>query len=157
MPSIWPTIGSALGYVFKPQLKSPRILDERPTPSNLGLLAIVSAVIILLAAVLTGQTVNLYLPHYFDWQWVDVTIVRFPVWVWLLFWVLAAGLCLVPRITAITIGVVFSLYYLYASVNGATADATESGSSRWLSMVRSAGSGALRTPAEGSDTWSTSA
>ncbi len=120
MPSIWPTIGSALGYVFKPQLKSPRILGDGPTPSNLALLAIVSAVIILLAVVLTGQTFNLYLPHFFDWQWVDVTIVRFPVWVWLLFWVIAAGLCLLPRITAITIGVVFSLYYLYASVNGAT-------------------------------------
>ena len=65
MPSIWLTIGSALGYVFKPQLKSPRILGEGPTPSNLGLLAIVSAVIILLAVVLTGQTFNLYLPHYF--------------------------------------------------------------------------------------------
>lgn len=120
MPAIWSTIGSSLGYVFKPQLKSPRLLREGPTPSNLALLAIVSVVMVVLAVILTGQTFNLYLPHYFDWQWVDVTIVRFPVWVWLAFWVIAAGLCLLPRITAISIGVVFSLYYLYAAVNGAT-------------------------------------
>ncbi|MDH3739253.1 MAG: TRAP transporter large permease subunit, partial [Alphaproteobacteria bacterium] len=120
MPAIWPTIGRSLGYVFKPQLKSPRILREGPTPSNVGLLAIVSAVMVLVAVILPGQSFNLYLPHYFDWQWIDVTIGRFPVWMWIAFWIIAAGLCLLPRVTAISIGVVFSLYYLYAAVNGAT-------------------------------------
>ena len=120
MTAIWPTILSSLGYVFKPQLKSPRILGDGLTPSNLILLAIVSVVIVLMAVVLTGQTFTLYLPHYADWRWVDITVVSFPPWVWLAFWIITAGLCLVPRVCAVSIGVVFSLYYLYAAVNGAT-------------------------------------
>ena len=119
MSSIWAPVGRALGYVFKPEIKSRRVLDEGFTRGNLRLLGIFSVVVLLLSVVLTGQTFNLYLPHYFDWQWVDVTIVRLPVWSWLLLWGIGAGLCLFPRLTAISVGVVFSLYYLYAAVNGA--------------------------------------
>jgi TRAP transporter 4TM/12TM fusion protein len=120
MPAIWPTIRSGLAAVFKPELKTRRQLHEGMTPANLGLLGVVTVAILLLAVFLTGQTFTLYLPHYFDWKWVDVTILRFPVWMWLAFWFVAAGLCLRPRLTVIAIGVAFSLYYLYAAVNGAT-------------------------------------
>lgn len=120
MSAIWQAIGGALGYVFKPELKTRRILREGVTPANLVLLGVVTVILGLLSAVLPGQTFSLYLPHYFDWQWIDVTVVEFPLWTWLAFWLVAAGLCLVPRLTAIAIGVFFSLYYLYAAVNGAT-------------------------------------
>jgi len=117
---IWSPISRACGYLFKPEIKSPRILSEGLTKGNLGLLGIFSIVVLLLSVVLTDQTFRLYLPHYADWQWVEVTVVRLPVWSWLMIWGIGAGLCLIPRITAITLGVAFSLYYLYGAVNGAT-------------------------------------
>ena len=120
MSAIWQALGGALGYVFKPELKTRRVLSERVTRSNLALLGLVTVILLVLAVGLTDRTFSLYLPHYFEWQWIDVTILEFPVWMWLAFWFIAAGLCLVPRITAIGIGIFFSLYYLYAAVNGAT-------------------------------------
>jgi TRAP transporter 4TM/12TM fusion protein len=120
MSAIWQAIGGALGYVFKPELKNRRIIKEGVTLSNLALLGVVTAILVLLSVGLTGRTLTLYLPHYFDWDWVEVTVLDFPLWTWLGFWTVAAGLCLVPRLTAIGIGVFFSLYYLYAAVNGST-------------------------------------
>lgn len=120
MSNIWAPISRACGYVFKPEIKSPRVLSEGLTRGNLLLLGIISVVVLLLAVVLTKQTFSLYLPHLADWRWVDVTIISLPLWSWLMLWGVGAGLCLYPRVTAITVGVAFSLYYLYAAVNGAT-------------------------------------
>ena len=120
MTAFWHTIGGALGYVFKPEIKTRRLLREGVTRTNFVILGIVTLAMLVPAVALTGQTFSLYLPHYYGWQWVDITVLQFPAWLWLGFWAIAAGLCLVPRITAIAIGVFFSLYYLYAAVNGAT-------------------------------------
>ena len=120
MVSIWAPIGRACGYVFKPEIKSSRVLREGLTRGNLLLLGMLSLAVVLLAAVLANLTFSLYLPHLAGWRWVDVTVIRLPLWSWLMLWGVGAGLCLYPRITAITVGVVFSLYYLYAAVNGAT-------------------------------------
>ena len=120
MSGMWAPVGRALSYCFKPEIKSRRVISEGYTRGNLPLLGVLSVVVLLLSVVLTGQSFSFYLPHYHDWQWVEVTVVRLPVWSWLILWGVGAGLCLIPRVTAITIGVVFSLYYIYAAVNGAT-------------------------------------
>jgi len=117
---IWVHVRRALAYLFKPEIKSRRVLSEGVTRGNLLLLGVFSAIVLLLSVVLAGQTFQIYLPHLVGWQWVDVTVIRLPIWSWLVLWGIGAGLCLVPRVTAITIGVAFSLYYIYAAVNGAT-------------------------------------
>ena len=94
MSGIWARIGGALGYVFKPELKDRRVLHQGITRGNLPLLAIFTILVLLLSVGLTGQTFSLYLPHYFDWKWVDVTVISLPPWTWLLMWLIGAGLCL---------------------------------------------------------------
>ena len=116
---LW-SILRAIGSVFKPELKNRRELREGLTKGNLTLLAVFTAVILVLAIGLTGQSFTLYLPKQFDWKWVEVTVVSLPVWSWLVLWGVGAGLCVLPRTTAITIGAAFSMYYLYAAVNGTT-------------------------------------
>lgn len=109
-----------LGSVFKPEIKHRRQLREGMTRGNLPLLALFTVIVLVLAVALPSAQFTMYLPKQFGWDWVTVTVVTLPIWAWLVLWGIGAGLCVVPRMTVITIGAVFSLYYLYASVNGAT-------------------------------------
>jgi hypothetical protein len=75
LSSIWAPVSRACGYIFKPKIKSPRVLSEGLTRGNLLLLAFISLVVPLLAVVLTNHTFSLYLPYLAGWRWVDVTII----------------------------------------------------------------------------------
>ncbi|MEK9662470.1 MAG: hypothetical protein VW644_12185, partial [Alphaproteobacteria bacterium] len=76
--AIWPAVRGVLGTIFKPELKTRRVLEPGFSRANIALLGVVTAVVLLLAVGLTGQTFSLYLPNYFSWQWIDVTILEFP-------------------------------------------------------------------------------
>lgn len=120
MSAIWTGIKTGMSRFFMPELSSRRVLREGFTRQNLIIWAVFSVVIAFAALFLAGATVTLYLPHYYAWQWVDVTVFNPPVWGWVVLWMLVSALCLYPRPTTIAIGVVFSLYYIYAAANGST-------------------------------------
>jgi TRAP transporter 4TM/12TM fusion protein len=118
MHAVWTPIRKALRFVFMPEIKPHRVLREGLVRGNFALWLATSAVLLLLAFGLTGSSFELYLPQYLEWRWVEVTVIRLPVWLWLVFWLLATGLCFYPRNTAIGVAVVFALYYVYAAANG---------------------------------------
>ena len=120
MVKIWTGIKKGLRLFFMPDISSRRVLREGLARENLIIWGATSAVIIAVAAFLTGAKLTLYLPHYYDWRWIEVTVLELPFWAWGLFWALVTGLCLIPRLTAIATAVTFSLYYIYAAANGAT-------------------------------------
>ena len=118
MSVIWTGIKRGLRAFFMPDITSRRVLREGATRENIAIWGALSVLGAVMALVMAGREVTLYLPHYYAWQWVDVTILDLPLWVWGLFWVLVSGLCFVPRLTATVIAVVFALYYIYAAANG---------------------------------------
>ncbi len=120
MTAVWTQFRRGIRFLFMPEIKSRRILRDGLAPGNLILWAAVTVVLLLLSTVLTGTSYELYLPHYFSWQWVEITVVDLPPWVWIVFRLLASGLCFFPRNTAVAVAVIFALYYVYAAASGST-------------------------------------
>jgi TRAP transporter 4TM/12TM fusion protein len=118
MRVVWTLIRRGLRYVFMPEIKPHRVLREGLVQGNFLVWASTSVVLVLLAVVLTGTSFNLYLPQYLEWQWVEITVIRLPAWLWVVFWLLATGLCFYPRVTSIGVSVIFALYYVYGAANG---------------------------------------
>ena len=119
MSAIWSRTKMGLMRFFMPEISSRRALREGLTRENLVLWAVLTAILFVVAVVLSGSTLTLYLPHYYSWQWIDLTVLELPVWAWAIAWFGISALCFYPRVSAITISVAFSLYYIYAAANGA--------------------------------------
>jgi TRAP transporter 4TM/12TM fusion protein len=117
--SVWSGIKRSLLKFFMPEMSARRALREGMTRENIVIWAVLTGTLLAVAVLLAGSTLTLYLPHYYSWQWVDVTVLDLPLWAWAVAWVLISGLCFYPRVTTTSIAVVFSLYYVYAAANGA--------------------------------------
>ncbi|HET9492226.1 MAG TPA: TRAP transporter fused permease subunit [Methylomirabilota bacterium] len=118
MSAIWTPLWGAVRFVFAPEMKPRRRLRAGLVRENLALWALVSGLILVVWLALAERSFQLFLPHYAGWQWVEVTVLRVPTWAWLVFWVVASGLCLYPRVTASGLAMGFALYYVYAAANG---------------------------------------
>jgi len=92
---------------FMPEISSRRVLREGFARQNLIVWGVFTVAIAFTALFLAGTTVTLYLPHYYAWQWLDVTVFDPPFWGWLALWALVGALCLYPRTTTIAIGMAF--------------------------------------------------
>jgi len=103
-----------------PEMSSRRALREGVTRENVGVWGLLTAAILVFAVFLAGTTLTLFLPHYYSWQWVEVTMLDLPLWAWATAWLVVSALCFYPRVTATAISVAFSLYYIYAAANGST-------------------------------------
>lgn len=119
MSAIGTRIRLGLMKFFMPEMSSRRALRGGLTRENLLIWALFTGVIGVTAVFLAGKTVTLYLPHYYSWQWVDVTVLELPVWGWAIAWLTVSSLCFYPRASTVAISLAFSLYYIYAAANGA--------------------------------------
>jgi len=120
MSAIGSRIKQGMMRFFMPEMSSRRALREGVTRENVVVWGLLTAAIVVVAVFLAGRSLTLFLPHYYSWQWVEVTVLDLPLWAWATAWLAVSALCFYPRVTATAISVAFSLYYIYAAANGST-------------------------------------